>query len=56
MESSAANYDLLAWACYANNQKQAALQAIAQAVERAPDNPVYRERLARLKAATESAP
>lgn len=56
VEPAAANYDLLAWALYANNQKQAALQAAEQALERAPDQPLYRERLARLKAATGSTP
>ena len=47
----AANYDLLGWALYANNQKAAARDATARAVEIDPANPLYRERLQKLSQA-----
>jgi tetratricopeptide (TPR) repeat protein len=45
----AANYDLLAWACYANGNTNEALKAAGQAIENEPTNPVYRDRLKRLQ-------
>lgn len=48
-DPSAAHYDMLGWALYANGQIDAARQASAQAVARAPDNPVYRERQRKLQ-------
>ncbi|HEX4646942.1 MAG TPA: tetratricopeptide repeat protein [Verrucomicrobiae bacterium] len=44
LEPTAANYDLLAQVCYANGQTNDARVASAQAVERDPNNPIYRER------------
>jgi tetratricopeptide (TPR) repeat protein len=46
---SAASFDLLGWALYANGRTEEARAAAAQAVEREPGNPVYRERLRRLE-------
>lgn len=43
-----ASYDLLGWAFYANGQTNQARAAAAQAVERDPENAVYRERLRKL--------
>ncbi len=45
---TAAHYDLLGWAFYANGQTNAALAATSQAVERDPTNTVYRQRQRRL--------
>ncbi|MCP5517295.1 MAG: tetratricopeptide repeat protein [Verrucomicrobiales bacterium] len=49
VQSTAANHDLLAWACYANGRADEAREASARSVALAPDNPVYRERLRRLQ-------
>jgi tetratricopeptide (TPR) repeat protein len=49
LEPSAANYDLLAWAHYANGQIDRAREASARSIELAPDNPVFRARYNRLK-------
>lgn len=46
---TAAHYDLLAWACYANGQTAEARTASARSVELDPSNTVYRERLQRLQ-------
>jgi Flp pilus assembly protein TadD len=46
---TAANYDLLGWACYANGQIENARAASAKAVELDPANPVIRERNRRLQ-------
>jgi predicted Zn-dependent protease len=51
VDPSAANYDLLGWALYANGQVEAARQASAQAVARDPGNAVYRERQQKLQRA-----
>jgi len=48
-EPSAANYDLLAWAHYANGQVELAREASARSVELDPANPVFRARYSRLK-------
>ncbi len=49
LQPSAANYDLLGWALYANGHREAARAAAATAVEKDPGNPAYQERLRRLK-------
>lgn len=51
LEPTAANYDLLGWAYYANGQAREARKFTAKAVEREPTNPTYREHLRRLEAA-----
>lgn len=43
-----ASYDLLGWACYANGQISEARAAAKEAVQRDPQNAVYRERLQKL--------
>ena len=48
---TAANYDLLGWALYANGQIEDARAAAAQAVQREPNNAMYRERYRRLQQA-----
>jgi len=48
-QPTAASYDLLGWACYANGQTNEARAAAGQAVERDPTNMVYRERYQRLQ-------
>jgi tetratricopeptide (TPR) repeat protein len=48
-QPTAASYDLLGWACYANGLTNEARAAAGQAVERDPTNTVYRERLQRLQ-------
>jgi len=48
-QPTAASYDLLGWACYANGLTNEARLAAAQAVERDPANTVYRERYQRLQ-------
>ena len=48
IEPTAVNYDLLAQVCHANGQTNEARAASAQAVERDPNNPIYRERQRRL--------
>lgn len=48
LEPTAANYDLLAQVCHANGQTNDARAASAKAVERDPNNPVFRERQRRL--------
>lgn len=48
LEPTAANYDLLAQVCYASGRTNDARAASAQAVERDPNNPIYRERQRRL--------
>jgi tetratricopeptide (TPR) repeat protein len=48
-QPTAANYDLLGWAFYANGQTNEALEASSQAVKRDPDNPVFRQRHRRLE-------
>jgi tetratricopeptide (TPR) repeat protein len=48
LQPTAANYDLLGWALYANGQVQEARQASAEAVRKDPQNPVYQERKRRL--------
>jgi len=48
-QPTAASYDLLGWACYANGLTNEARLAAAQAVERDPTNTVYRERYQRLQ-------
>ncbi len=42
VDPSAANYDLLAWACYLNEKYDDAETASQTAVEMEPDNPLYR--------------
>ncbi len=49
VQSNAAAYDLLGWALYANGRTNDALTAAAQAVEKDPDNAVYRQRHERLQ-------
>jgi len=49
VQSSAATYDLLGWAFYANGRTNEALTASAQAVARDPTNAVYRQRHDRLQ-------
>jgi hypothetical protein len=49
VDPNAANYDLLAWACYANGQTNAARAASAESVNKDPNNRAYRERLRRLQ-------
>jgi len=53
---TAANYDLLGWAFYANGRTNEALEASNQAVQQEPDNPVLRERHRRLEQAARSPP
>jgi len=48
-EPNAANYDLLSWAFYANGRTNEALATIAKAVDKEPNNAVYRERYQRLQ-------
>jgi hypothetical protein len=48
VQPTAANYDLLAWAFYANGQMGEARAASAESIERDPDNPVFQERYRRL--------
>ena len=48
VQPTAASYDLLGWALYANGSTNEARAAAARAVELDPANPVYRERLERL--------
>ena len=48
LEPTAANYDLLAQVCHASGQANEARAASAQAVERDPNNPIYREHQRRL--------
>lgn len=52
IQPSAANYDLLGWACYANSMTNEARSAAAQAVEKDPQNAAYRDRLHRLGGAS----
>ncbi|HSA03865.1 MAG TPA: tetratricopeptide repeat protein, partial [Candidatus Paceibacterota bacterium] len=49
IQPTAANYDLLAWALYANGRIQEAREATAEAVRKDPQNPVYQERQRRLE-------
>jgi predicted Zn-dependent protease len=51
IQPAAVNFDLLGWACYANHRTNDALAASAQAVEKDPSNPDYRQRYERLKQA-----
>jgi tetratricopeptide (TPR) repeat protein len=53
---TAANYDLLGWALYANGRTNEALEASGQAVQREPDNQVFRERHRRLEQAAQTHP
>ena len=46
---NAPNYDLFAWACYANGRVEEAVSAAAEAVRRTPNNPAYKTRLQKLK-------
>ncbi len=46
---NARNYDLFAWACYANGRIAEAKSAAAAAVRYAPDNPAYKTRLQQLE-------
>lgn len=55
-QPTAANYDLLGWAFYANGRTHEALEASSQAVERDPDNPVFRQRHHRLEQAAGTHP
>ncbi len=55
-QPTAANYDLLGWALYANGLTNEALEASSQAVQLDPDNPVYRERHRRLEQAAGTQP
>ncbi len=48
VQPSAASYDLLGWALYANGNPDEARGAATRAVELAPTNQVFRERLQRL--------
>lgn len=48
---SAENYDLLAWALYANGKTNEAIEASSEAVRLDPTNPVYAERRRRLEQA-----
>ncbi|MGO8679115.1 MAG: tetratricopeptide repeat protein [Limisphaerales bacterium] len=48
-QPTAANFDLLGWAFYANGRTNEALEASSQAVQLDPDNPVFRERHRRLE-------
>jgi Flp pilus assembly protein TadD len=48
-QPTAAGYDLLGWACFANGRVEEARSAAAQATKLAPTNAVYRERLRRLE-------
>ncbi len=50
VEPSAANYDLLARACYLNGKLDEAEAAAHQAVDMAPDNQEYRNNYARIRA------
>lgn len=43
------NYDLFAWACYANGRIAEAVSAAAEAVRRDPNNSAYKARLQKLK-------
>jgi tetratricopeptide (TPR) repeat protein len=49
LKPTAAHYDLLAWAYYANGQTAEARNASTRSVELDPANAVYRERLRRLE-------
>jgi tetratricopeptide (TPR) repeat protein len=49
LKPTAAQYDLLAWAYYANGQTAEARNASTRSVELDPTNAVYRERLRRLE-------
>ena len=55
-QPTAANYDLLGWALYANGRTNEALEASSLAVQQDPDNPVYRERRHRLEQAAGTDP
>ena len=55
-QPTAANYDLLGWALYANGRTNEALEASSLAVQQDPDNPVYRERHHRLEEAAGTDP
>lgn len=46
---NARNYDLFAWACFANGQVVEAISAAAEAVRRDPNNHAYKTRLQKLK-------
>lgn len=46
---NAQNYDLFAWACYANGRVAEAVSAAAESVRRDPNNPAYKTRLQKLK-------
>lgn len=46
---NARNYDLFAWACFANGRVAEAVSAADEAVRRAPNNPAYKTRLRKLK-------
>ena len=50
LQPTAASYDLLGWASYANGLTNEARAAAGQAVEREPANPVYRARYQKLQA------
>lgn len=49
LQPTAANFDLLAWAFYANGQSANARAASARSVEKEPENATYRERYRRLQ-------
>jgi len=49
IEPAAANYGLLGAACYQNGKTNEAIEATAKALEKDPSNPVYSERLRRLR-------
>lgn len=51
LQPTAANFDLLGWAFYANGQVQEARSAAAEAVQREPANATYRERARKLNTA-----
>ena len=46
---NARNYDLFAWACFANGRVAEAVSAAAESVRRDPNNPAYKTRLQKLK-------
>lgn len=46
---NARNYDLFAWACFANGRVAEAVSAADEAVQRDPNNPAYKTRLRKLK-------
>ncbi len=49
LEPSAANYDILGWAFYANREVAASLSAIQRAMELDPTNPAYKRRYEQIR-------